>query len=74
METSAIKVEGSTKTRFRERAPSGLNISTTSAYRAKRKILDEDEADYNRSFELIEAWLNDVKAKNSQTETVFMSE
>ena len=49
-------------------------LSTTGAYRAKRKILDEDEADYNRSFELIEAWLNDVKAKNPQTETVFMSD
>ena len=47
-------------------------LSTTGAYRAKRKILDEDEADYTRSFELIEPWLKDVQSKNDGTETYFM--
>ena len=61
-----MQVEGSTKARFRER-PEHLDDGCLQSN-------DEDEADYNRSFELIEAWLNDVKAKNPQTETVFMSE
>ena len=41
-------------------ASSGLNISTTGAHRAKRRILDEDETDYIRSYELIHPWLKEA--------------
>ncbi|XRB21223.1 SWIM-type domain-containing protein [Pseudoscourfieldia marina] len=53
-------------------ASNGLNISTTGAHRAKRRILDEDETDYIRSYELIHPWLKDVATKNPNTEITFL--
>ena len=51
-------------------ADAGLQVNKTAAYRAKRAVLDEDCASYERSFQLVAPFLEELKKMNEDSATV----